>query len=80
MPKQCGRDVLVDKCKSKLQSQPPAQFAMELCRLIAANTDDAERVAWWLAEASSSVDAKRWLSYARWLRVFPHLTATEISP
>jgi hypothetical protein len=40
LPRQCGRDVLVSKCKLRLLAQVPAQFAMELCRLIAVNTND----------------------------------------
>jgi len=69
LPKNCGRDELLERCFSILRSKPIQDYALEVIELIKINATSEEIQALWYQETSTAVNSER----TRWLEYGLHL-------
>jgi len=80
LPKNCGRDELLEKCFNILHNRPAPDFAGEVTSLIEANATSAEIKELWYKEILkvNDADRTRWLSYGLRLGSLSELTVGEL--
>lgn len=81
LPKDCGRDELLEQCFSILRNIPPQDYAREVIELIQANAKSEEIKGLWYKEVSNVVGRERtqWLEYGLYLGSLSELTVQDLT-
>lgn len=80
LPKDCGRDVLLEQCFTILRSLPPKDYALEILEIISANAHFEEVKELWLKEVFNVVGPERtqWVEYGLYLGSLAVVTTSDL--
>jgi hypothetical protein len=80
LPKQCGKDELVNQCFAILRGHPPRDYATDVIELMRANSTGTEIKQTWLEETLQATgDARtKWMEYGLLLGLLAQSSAAEL--
>jgi len=81
LPKDCGKDELLEQCFSILRNKPPLDYAREVIELIELNAKSEEIKELWYKDVSNVVGQERtqWLEYGLYLGSLSELTVPDLT-
>jgi hypothetical protein len=80
LPVGSGREELVSEALAELARHPIADYALELCDTVIANTSLEERIDLWVGRALGASGSERtaWFTYGMWLRLLNRIDHSVI--
>ena len=80
LPKQCGKDELVNQCFAILRGHPPRDYATDVIELMRTNSTATEIKQTWLEETLRETGEARtkWMEYGLLLGLLPHSSIAEM--
>jgi hypothetical protein len=80
LPSNCGKDELLDRCFTILQTMPPIDYALEIIELIKANSNaDEIRFLWFDRIPEEKSERTRWIDCSLRLGLLPQLALVDLA-
>lgn len=80
LPSNCGKDELLDRCFSILQTMPPMDYTLEIIELIKANSNaDEIQILWFSRIPETRSERTRWIDYGLRLGLLTQIALPDLT-